>query len=104
MPYLSVTLGLAFALASLGVLIYFIHHVAGTIQAEHAGGRRRCCALLDTIAAIAEHVHRAEDRASLLRHAGQVAQDAREALTNERDLHEVEQRHAATLQALAKGG
>ena len=34
-PYLSVTLGVAFALASLGVLIYFIHHVANAIQAEH---------------------------------------------------------------------
>ncbi len=34
-PYLSVTLGVAFALASLGVLIYFIHHVSGAIQAEH---------------------------------------------------------------------
>ena len=60
--------------------------------------------LLDTIAAIAGHVRRAEDRASLLRHADQVAQDAREALANERDLHEVEQRHAATLQALAEKG
>jgi uncharacterized membrane protein len=60
--------------------------------------------LLDTIAAIAEHVRRVEDRASLLRHAGQVAQDAREALTNERDLHEIEQRHTTTLQALAEGG
>lgn len=34
-PYLSVTLGIAFALSSLGVLIYFIHHVANAIQAEH---------------------------------------------------------------------
>jgi len=33
-PHLSVTLGLAFALASLGVLIYFIHHVSVSIQAD----------------------------------------------------------------------
>ncbi len=34
-PYMSVTLGVAFALTSLGVLIYFIHHVATAIQAEN---------------------------------------------------------------------
>ncbi len=33
-PYISVTLGVAFALADLGVLIYFIHHVATAIQAD----------------------------------------------------------------------
>lgn len=33
-PYVSVTLGVAFALTSLGVLIYFIHHVATAIQAD----------------------------------------------------------------------
>lgn len=33
-PLISVTCGLALALASLGVLIYFIHHVSGSIQAE----------------------------------------------------------------------
>lgn len=33
-PYVSVTLGVAFALTSLGVLIYFIHHVATSIQAD----------------------------------------------------------------------
>ena len=33
-PYLSVTGGLLLALASLAVLIYFIHHVASAIQAE----------------------------------------------------------------------
>ena len=33
-PYLSVTLGVVFALAGLGVLIYFIHHVASSIQAR----------------------------------------------------------------------
>ena len=34
MPYLSVTSGTLLAVASIGVLIYFIHHVAGSIQAE----------------------------------------------------------------------
>jgi uncharacterized membrane protein len=33
-PHLAVTLGVVFALASLGVLIYFIHHVAVSIQAD----------------------------------------------------------------------
>lgn len=33
-PQLSVTVGVLFALASLGVLIYFIHHVAVSIQAD----------------------------------------------------------------------
>lgn len=33
-PHLSVSLGVLFALASIGVLIYFIHHVAVSIQAD----------------------------------------------------------------------
>jgi uncharacterized membrane protein len=33
-PHVSVTVGLALALLSLGVLIFFIHHVASSIQAE----------------------------------------------------------------------
>lgn len=34
-PFLSVNLGVVFALASLGVLIYFIHHISQSIQAEN---------------------------------------------------------------------
>jgi uncharacterized membrane protein len=34
-PHLSVTLGVVLAVASLGVLIYFIHHVAESIQVAH---------------------------------------------------------------------
>ena len=34
-PYLSVNIGLLLALASLAVLIYFIHHVSQSIQAEN---------------------------------------------------------------------
>jgi uncharacterized membrane protein len=34
-PHLSVTVAVMLAVASLGVLIYFIHHVATTIQADH---------------------------------------------------------------------
>jgi uncharacterized membrane protein len=34
-PHLAVTLGLVLSLASLGVLIYFIHHAAESIQAEN---------------------------------------------------------------------
>jgi uncharacterized membrane protein len=33
-PHLSVTLGVLFALVSMGMLIYFIHHVAVSIQAD----------------------------------------------------------------------
>jgi uncharacterized membrane protein len=38
-PHLSVTLGVLLALASLGVLIYFIHHVAVSIQADEVVAR-----------------------------------------------------------------
>jgi uncharacterized membrane protein len=34
-PSISVTVGIAFSLLSLGVLIYFIHHIAQSIQADH---------------------------------------------------------------------
>jgi uncharacterized membrane protein len=34
-PHISVTVGLLLSLASLGVLIYFIHHAAASIQAEN---------------------------------------------------------------------
>ena len=34
-PHLSITVGMALAMASLGVLIYFIHHVSSSIQAEN---------------------------------------------------------------------
>ena len=38
-PHLSVTLGVLLALVSLGVLIYFIHHVAVSIQADQVIAR-----------------------------------------------------------------
>lgn len=38
-PHLSVTLGVVFALASVGVLIHFIHHVAVSIQADEVIAR-----------------------------------------------------------------
>jgi len=38
-PHLAVTLGVAFAIASLSVLIYFIHHVSVSIQAEEVIAR-----------------------------------------------------------------
>lgn len=60
--------------------------------------------LLDTIAAVAEHVRRTEDRACLRKHADKVVADARETLVNKLDLQEVEERHAAALQALAISG
>ncbi len=34
-PHLSVTVGVLLAVLSLGVLIYFIHHVASSVQASH---------------------------------------------------------------------
>jgi uncharacterized membrane protein len=47
-PHLAVTLGVLFALASLGVLIYFIHHVAVSIQADEVIARVGA-ELIDTI-------------------------------------------------------
>ncbi|MCG5502004.1 DUF2254 domain-containing protein, partial [Ectothiorhodospira lacustris] len=38
-PHLSVSLGVALAVASVGVLIYFIHHVSVSIQANEIAGR-----------------------------------------------------------------
>lgn len=38
-PHISVTLGVLLAAASMGVLIYFIHHVSNLIQAENVIGR-----------------------------------------------------------------
>ena len=38
-PHLAVTIGVLFALASLGVLIYFIHHVSVSIQADEVVAR-----------------------------------------------------------------
>ncbi len=38
-PHLSVTLGVLFAVVSLGVLIYFIHHVSVSIQANEIVAR-----------------------------------------------------------------
>ncbi|MFO8099033.1 MAG: DUF2254 domain-containing protein [Salinibacter sp.] len=38
-PHLSVTLGVALALVSVGVLIYFIHHISRSIQADVLVGR-----------------------------------------------------------------
>ncbi|MDQ6644336.1 MAG: DUF2254 domain-containing protein, partial [Chloroflexota bacterium] len=34
-PHLSVTIGLLLAVSSIGVLIYFIHHVASSLQADY---------------------------------------------------------------------
>ena len=56
--------------------------------------------LLDTLAAVAEHVHRAEDRACLREHADKAMEDAREALVNPHDLREVEERYTVTVQTL----
>jgi uncharacterized membrane protein len=38
-PHLSITLGVALAIVSIGVLIYYIHHVAVSIQADKVIGR-----------------------------------------------------------------
>ena len=38
-PHLSITLSVALVAASMGVLIYFIHHIAKTIQLPHEIGR-----------------------------------------------------------------
>jgi uncharacterized membrane protein len=49
-PHLSVTVGLLLALISLGVLIFFIHHAAESIQAENV------------IAAVSRELHHAIDK------------------------------------------
>lgn len=49
-PGLSVSLGIVLALLSLGVLIYFIHHVAFSIQASHV------------IASVTQELHETIDR------------------------------------------
>lgn len=49
-PHLSVSFGVLFALVSLGVLIYFIHHIAVSIQAD------------EVIARVAEELNRGIDR------------------------------------------
>lgn len=41
-PQISVTLGVVFAIVSLGVLIYFIHHMAVSIQADEIIARVAC--------------------------------------------------------------
>lgn len=38
-PHLAVTLGVVLAVASVGVLIYFIHHISLSIQADHVVAR-----------------------------------------------------------------
>jgi uncharacterized membrane protein len=38
-PHIAVTLGVAFALVSVGVLIYFIHHLSVSIQADQVAAR-----------------------------------------------------------------
>ncbi len=38
-PHLAVTLGVALAVVSVGVLIYFIHHISLSIQADHVVAR-----------------------------------------------------------------
>ena len=54
--------------------------------------------LLETIAAIAGFVHRAEDRATLLRHAEMMARGAREGLPEDDDRRAVEERWQAVSQ------
>lgn len=49
-PHLSVTVGLLFGLAGVGVLIYFLHHAAASLQAENV------------IAAVGRELHTAIDR------------------------------------------
>lgn len=50
-PYISVTLGIVLALVSLGVLIYFIHHVSSSIRAENVAATvgREFLAAIDMI-------------------------------------------------------
>jgi uncharacterized membrane protein len=68
-PHVSITIGLVLALASLGVLIYFIHHTSVSIQAN------------TVIAAVSEDLHHAIERLFPER-LGEGGQDATETLEN----------------------
>lgn len=58
--------------------------------------------LLETIAVIAERVHRDEDRAALLRHAAMIERGSREGLSEELDRRDVKERYEAVVQTLVK--
>lgn len=62
-PHIAVTVAVLLAIASLGVLIYFIHHVAVAIQVDHI------------IAAVSDDLHEAIDRL-FPEQLGQPAHDA----------------------------
>ena len=57
--------------------------------------------LLETIAEVAESVHRAEDRVALLRHAKMIARGADDGLPEEEDRQEVEQRFQSASRLLS---
>lgn len=59
--------------------------------------------LLTVIGRVAAHVTRSGDREALRRHADLVLQDARDEITNQNDLREVELRYLETLQVLEAG-
>lgn len=54
-PFLSVNIGVALALASLGVLIYFIHHLSQSIQVDNL-----IAEVGATFERVAENVHRSD--------------------------------------------
>jgi uncharacterized membrane protein len=68
-PAIAITEGLVLAMASLGVLIYFIHHIAASIQVTHL------------IAVVSQDLHHAIDRLfpEMLGHGGSEPQGWREA-------------------------
>ena len=79
-PHLSVTFGVLFALVSLGVLIYFIHHVSVSIQADEVVARVGAELVQGIDRLFPEQMGHAEPRpAGAPSHAGLTAEFDREA-------------------------
>lgn len=89
-PHLSVTLGIGLALCSLAVLIYFIHHVSGSIQADHVVG------------VVAEELEHCIDRL-FPEHLGSGSDAAELPEDTERSQWELRPRHDGYLQLIDDG-
>jgi uncharacterized membrane protein len=104
-PHVSVTIGVLFALASLAVLIHFIHHVSLSIQADEIRQQARSNAavtvrLLESIITIGSNVRRAQDKSALALQADLIFRGATESLP-EWDRREIEERYIEARNAVA---
>jgi len=71
-PHLSVTIGVLFALVSLGVLIYFIHHVSISIQADEVVARVGKELVVGIERLFPEQVGQGQPRPAIEAHAGAI--------------------------------